>query len=81
MKFNVKIEDIINRTFQEDPETYCNWDDYIVRKVVDESVYCKLLNHEAKLTPTKKSRHNTKKRQRNSNQRKTFKTSRGHVIF
>ena len=45
MKFNVKIEDVINKNFEEEEESYCNWNNYIVRKIVDDSVYSRLLKH------------------------------------
>ena len=81
MKFNVKIEDIINNKFEEEEESYCNWNDYVVRKIVDDSVYCKLLNCEYVAVTQKKTKHFTKKRARSTNQRKTIKNTRGHAIF
>lgn len=80
MKFNIKLEDIINQSFDEEVETYCNWNDYVVRKIVDDSTYSKLLKYDIVSSSSKKPR-STKKRPRSTNQRRTIKNSRGHAIF
>lgn len=81
MKFNVKIEDVINKNFEEEEESYCNWNNYIVRKIVDDSVYSRLLKHEYSLRTSKKSNHSTRKRMHSKSNRKTIKNSRGHAIL
>lgn len=81
MKFNIKLEDIVNKPVEDEDESYCDWSNYIVHKIIDDSVYRRLLNHEYSLRMPKKSKHSTKKRTRSTNQRKTIKNARGHVIF